>query len=332
MVMMVWLAVPAVARADGADQLRAQGETLAKQGNYAEAIDAFKASDALRPRASNACYIALAYTRRQLWPQAELFLETCHARATAADPLPQWVAAADEQIRTKLATADLAQITLRVSPAVPGLVLTVSSFAPDEAFAPRTIHLPFGQHVVFARAPGHADAQVVIDVKDRKPQTIDVVLTPTGDAGAPVAKTAGFVSDTEMKWDVLLDQVVACTTPCTLPLDPTKRVSLKSHEGLFDTATVGYLKPDTSVVVTAHPASTALWFVGGGVVVLGGSMALAGAMVLALNCCQQGIVFAGIGVGLGIGGYVMMKRAKPRASVSAAPYVATDKVGVAGRF
>ena len=140
--MAVVLVLPTAASADGADQLRVQGEKLAKQGNYAEAIDAFKASDALRPRASNACYIALAYSRRQLWSQAEIFLGLCHVRATDSDPLPAWVAAADEQITRKLATADVAAITLRVSPEIAGVVLTISSFAPDSARDPLPPDVP----------------------------------------------------------------------------------------------------------------------------------------------------------------------------------------------
>src|SRR4051812_16006045 len=72
-------------------ELSARGEQLAKEGRFSEAITAFKAADAVEPRAKHACLIALAYTRRELWPQAEIFLDLCRTRATATDPVPDWV-------------------------------------------------------------------------------------------------------------------------------------------------------------------------------------------------------------------------------------------------
>jgi hypothetical protein len=169
------LAVASVAHAEPtAPELTAEGEQLAKDSRFSEAIDKFKAADKLQPTASHACLIALAYTRRELWPQAEIFLARCHERATPQDPLPDWVPVAEQQIAERLATANVAAVTIEVSPPTAEAVLTVSSFAPDETFAPRTIHLPPGRHVIMASAEGYppAEQEVVIENKDPKRVTI----------------------------------------------------------------------------------------------------------------------------------------------------------------
>ena len=179
MIALVLVTASAVAYADpSAQDLQAQGEQLAKDGRFSEAIDAFKAADKQQPTASHACLIALAYTRRELWPQAEIFLARCHERATPADPLPDWVPVAEQQIAERLATANAAPVTIVVTPAT--AQLTVSSFAPDESFAPRTIHLPPGHHVIIATAPGYETAQkeVVVDTKDA--QTVTIEMQPVG--------------------------------------------------------------------------------------------------------------------------------------------------------
>lgn len=178
--------VSGLARAQPAADLQADGERLAKQGNYAAAIDKFKAADKLEPRASHACLIALAYTRRNLWPQAEIWRTTCHERASGGDPLPEWMPAADKQIDDAIATANVAAVTIRVEPAVAAVQLTVSSFAPDETFAPRVIHLPPGIHTIFAHAAGYDDAQQLVEVKDRHPLVIVLTLHRPGEqAPAP---------------------------------------------------------------------------------------------------------------------------------------------------
>ena len=149
---MVAACLARTAAADPADDLRAQGEAFAKQGRFTEAIAAFKQSNAQKPRASNSCLIGLAYTRRELWPQAEIMIDRCKRDAHAADPVPQ---------------------------------LTVSSFAPDEQFGPRTIHLPPGSHVVTATAPGYESAQETISISDAKPREIVIVMKREGSVVVP---------------------------------------------------------------------------------------------------------------------------------------------------
>ena len=166
--------VPAVAVAESGEELRARGEQLAKDGRYSEAIDAFKAAEKLEPRARHACFIALAYTRRELWAQAEIFLDTCHKRASPGDPLPEWVPMVDELLKERLALA--APIEIKVEPATADVKLAVSSFANDELMKPRTIHLPPGRHVIIATAEGFNDAQKTVEVTDKTPQVVTITM------------------------------------------------------------------------------------------------------------------------------------------------------------
>jgi hypothetical protein len=185
------VALIATAAADPAtpsgDELRATGEKLAKDGRYSEAIAAFKAADKLTPRATNWCLIGLAYTRRELWPQAEISIDRCNQLASTADPLPSWMPALEKQLASRLAAVDVAAIDIAVEPAGVAAELAVSSFAPDETFHARVIHLPFGHHVISATAPGYARADVAIDVVDRAPQHVVVKLQPPEVARVEVA-------------------------------------------------------------------------------------------------------------------------------------------------
>jgi hypothetical protein len=173
--------VPAVAVAESGEELRTRGEQLAKDGRYTEAIDAFKAAEKIEPRARHACFIALAYTRRELWAQAEIFLDSCHQRATTSDPLPEWVPMVDALLEERLALA--APVEIRVEPADADVELAVSSFANDELMKPRTIHLPPGRHVIIATAKGFNDAQKTIEVADKSPQVVTITMLPIATKG-----------------------------------------------------------------------------------------------------------------------------------------------------
>jgi hypothetical protein len=171
------------ASADEVDDLVANGEALAKKGEFTSAIDAFKQADAKRPRAAHACLIGLVYTRRELWPQAELFFARCHARATAEDPLPSWLANAERQLAQKLVADGAAPITIQVTP--PAAKITISSFAPDESFEPQTIHLAPGHHTIEATADGYAPVSREVIVESAAPQTIAIDLTKPDVATPP---------------------------------------------------------------------------------------------------------------------------------------------------
>ncbi|HEY4055075.1 MAG TPA: hypothetical protein VGM39_00660 [Kofleriaceae bacterium] len=169
-----------LAVAESAEELRTRGEQLAKDGRYTEAIDVFKAAERLEPRARHSCLIALAYIRREAWPQAEIFLEQCEKRATPADPVPEWVPAAKQQLAERMTSATVSAVDIRVEPVGVNPKLAVSSFALDELFDPRTIHLPPGRHTIIATAPGYNDAQKTITVEGTAPQTVTITMLPVG--------------------------------------------------------------------------------------------------------------------------------------------------------
>lgn len=164
--------------------LVAEGEALARAGEYSRAIARFKEAERQEPHAANACRIGLAYLRRELWPQAELFLDQCRRRSSATDPVPDWIADAEAQLAAKLGEVDVAAIDIRVSPPEAAAEISVSSFAPDERFAPRTIHLPPGSYVLTVSAAGYRDGQATVTVSDRTAQSVAVELEKVPVAGA----------------------------------------------------------------------------------------------------------------------------------------------------
>ncbi|HTR49585.1 MAG TPA: hypothetical protein VMJ10_02695 [Kofleriaceae bacterium] len=202
------LAWGAVARAQSAAELEADGEKAAKEGSYAEAIDKFKAADRLEVRASHACLIALAYTRRNLWPQAEIFRDRCHTLAKERnEPLPDWIDTADKQIADAIAKAiasqSVAEVTITVEPAevAATALVTVSSFAPDEKFAPRAIHLPTGIHQLFVSAPGYDIASQLVDIKDSRPQQVAIRLHRPGEGPPPLKpETPAKTGPSKLPW------------------------------------------------------------------------------------------------------------------------------------
>jgi hypothetical protein len=171
-----------------AAELEARGEQAAKDGHYSDAIDAFKAADAIAPSAAHKCLIALAYTRRELWPQAEIFMAQCQAGSDAE--LPSWVPEARGLITARIAEANVAAVTIVVDPAGIGARLTVSSFAPDETFAPgAVIHLPPGHHVLVATAPGFPRVEQAVDIADKTPRQVIIEIgvrsRPPARSGTP---------------------------------------------------------------------------------------------------------------------------------------------------
>ena len=166
----------AAAEPDPADHARQHGEELAKAGRFSEAIAAFKDSNAKKQRATNFCLIGLAYTRLERWPQAEIMIDRCKANASAADPTPEWLPALERELAKRLATVGVAEVAIVVEPRTANAQVTVSSFAPDEAFAPRTIHLPLGSHTVTVTAPGYERMQTTIDVKSADMQLVTITL------------------------------------------------------------------------------------------------------------------------------------------------------------
>ena len=164
------MATPARANRVSPAALQKQGEQLAKDGQFAEAIDAFKAADSYEPTTELACLIGLAYGRRNLYGQAELFFDLCHERAESGTPVPSWAGKVEAQFRERLESSKLAKVTIKVKHGRAPRVV-VSAWAPDETFAPRAIHLPAGRHTVTVTDGDGDTAEQVIVVEAGVPQT-----------------------------------------------------------------------------------------------------------------------------------------------------------------
>lgn len=87
----VYLATPATAWADQADDLVIVGQQLATAGKFDDAIAAFHAADAVRPSALHDCLIGLAQLRAGRLDAATLQFVACRRRSTASDPVPEWL-------------------------------------------------------------------------------------------------------------------------------------------------------------------------------------------------------------------------------------------------
>jgi hypothetical protein len=165
-------AVSATATADPAADAAAlvrEGEALARQAQYGEAIARFRAADALLPRAAHACLIALAYRKREDWARAQLHVARCHDRAAASssDPEPAWAQKLRDEIAARLRPANLAPLLIDVQPPEARAVarIVVSAFGPDEPLEPRTIFLPVGVAIeVAVEAPGYQPMSRVVKV------------------------------------------------------------------------------------------------------------------------------------------------------------------------
>jgi hypothetical protein len=243
--------------------LQAQGEDLAKQGRFSEAIDSFKAADKLQPSATHACLIALAYTRRELWPQAEVWLALCQVRATPADPLPDWAAAEQDQINERLAAANVAPVQIEVQPPDAGAKLTVSSFAPDEQFSPRTIHLPPGTHQIIARAPGYRDGTESLEIKDKSPQHVVIKLHKPDEANVatPLPPAAVPASDPGKK--------VMIAGAVTILAGFGTWAWMGYEHGKLETNDPNQWKDHSTRFDIAEYSTIGLWAVGAGLVIYG---------------------------------------------------------------
>ncbi|MEJ7596566.1 MAG: hypothetical protein WKG01_01545 [Kofleriaceae bacterium] len=178
--LIVGILAAGTATADVADSISARGEQLAKVGRYSEAISAFKQADVASPHARHACLIGLAYLRRRAWSQAELFLTSCRERASATDPIPDWLDLVERELKAELAAHDLAPVVIRLAPAEPDGQIRVSSFAADERFAPRTIYLAVGSHQLTATRRDGRTVSREVTITDRAPREVVLSFESSG--------------------------------------------------------------------------------------------------------------------------------------------------------
>jgi hypothetical protein len=188
---MCLVATAHVAHADPrADALRTKGEELARQGQYRDAIGAFKAANQYEPSAANTCSITLAYARLELWPQTEIWLDRCHA-ASQNGAAPAWLPQLEELFKLRIVGPTISPVTISVEPKSAQATVSVSDFELDESFAPRTIHLSKGRHAIAVSAPGYDPASSSIVIEDGSPRVVVIKLYEPGKDPAKQVRSEG---------------------------------------------------------------------------------------------------------------------------------------------
>lgn len=256
----------AAASPEEAARLRAEGDAFARARRYEEAIGAFKKAEREEPRGDHDCFIALAYRRLERWGQAEMFHGRCRERVAAAGGAePVWSAQVAQEVRDGLAKSGHARVSIAIEPAsaAASALVTVSSFAPDESFAPpRTIWLPPGKHLVEATAPGLPGGSMTVAVEAGSDQSIVVPLEPAAAQPAPaptpppiatpVTVTQGVsprVGHSPLMWISLGAGAVAVAAGVTLNVlalrnqellrDAFSDAEYREHETAFDVERAG---------------------------------------------------------------------------------------------
>jgi hypothetical protein len=156
----------------------------------------------------------------------------------------------------------------------------------------------------------------------------------------PGSTRATFLSTTgEMQWEVTLDRARACTTPCSIWVEPNRFVALHSHEPAPVRLDVGYLAGN-DVVVSAKPLHTGAYVTGITFTTLGGAALVTGITLGAVGCstnhggmCTAGVITGLSGAFVTAGSIWLMYQALPEARIGpATPYVGANQVGLAGTF
>jgi len=155
------------------------------------------------------------------------------------------------------------------------------------------------------------------------------------------ATRATFVSTGETRWDVRIDGNAACTTPCSLMVDPLRFVTLHSQDRAPTRLAVGYM-PQGDVLVQATPRAHGAFAAGVTFTTLTGMGLATGITLTAVGCstdrqtmCNAGLI---TGAASAVGLYLSIKliqRAMPRVHVGPAvaqPYAAGNTAGFAGTF
>ncbi len=155
--------------------------------------------------------------------------------------------------------------------------------------------------------------------------------------GPPPGSTqATFISSSAERWDVLLDRVPACATPCSIWVPPLSFVSLRIQERHPYRLDVGRM-PQGSVVVTGEPMSNGGYATGITFTALGGMALVTGITLTAVGCstdhsgmCTAGLITGGAGAVVTAGSIWLIQRSLPRARV--VPAVGGTSAGIAGTF
>jgi hypothetical protein len=167
--------------------------------------------------------------------------------------------------------------------------------------------------------------------------------SPRPPGPAPGGARVTFVSASEQRWDVRLDDSAVCTTPCQLYVEPLHFVTMHSHARQPTRLAVGTLPPG-DLIVTAKPRNEPLFVTGLTFTTLGGMAAVTGITLTAVGCSQQadhptmckaGLITGAAGLLVTFGSIRMIQQSLPTVSIGPAiarPYYGGNQVGLAGRF
>jgi hypothetical protein len=152
----------------------------------------------------------------------------------------------------------------------------------------------------------------------------------------PPGARVDFRSSGAMQFDVYVDQQPACHTPCSLQLDPSRWVTMRSQERRplrLDVGNVGH--GDT--VVVAKPMSMGGYATGVTFTTLGGMAVVTGITLTAVGCggdrdgmCKAGLITGGSGLVVTAGAIWLIQRSMPRLKI--APAYTAGGGGFAARF
>jgi hypothetical protein len=148
-------------------------------------------------------------------------------------------------------------------------------------------------------------------------------------AGANATR-ATFVSTSEVRWDVRIDDNAVCTTPCSIMVDPVRFVTLHSHDLRSERVNVGFMPPG-DVLVQAKPRAQGAFAAGVTFTALSGMGLATGITLTAVGCstdrstmCTAGLI-TGAASALGLYFSIDLLR-------TSLPKVRVSPAGVGGSF
>jgi hypothetical protein len=168
-----------------AEQLADEARALAAAGDLLGAAARFRAAHALDPRPELLCNVGVAFHKAKDLPRAHLYLGQCLTRVGSLEAgFASSVRAVFAAVEDTLRGGAYAPVDVTVTPATASV--TVSAFDPEDAIVgARVVWLPFGHHTLTARAEGHVEQAVAIDLEGPGQQTARIALVrASGAAGA----------------------------------------------------------------------------------------------------------------------------------------------------
>ena len=160
-----------------AEQLAREGRELGDGGDFAAAIDRFKAAYRLAPLPKYTCNIGLAYSKLGKWAPAQLFLARCRRDwgATLATPVPAFVGVSLPEIEARLQRAAFARVELVCTPADARIL--VAALDPDEAIGEHAFWLPVGAHELEVSRQGFVTQRIAVEVAAaQRPVRVEIEL------------------------------------------------------------------------------------------------------------------------------------------------------------